>query len=178
MLSGKQKRFSRSWTDWNEAYLYAETIDLTSYERQRDRLRQELTLTQIDKHSVDLEKFDVEGVLAFAERVLPRAADLWVQASLNQKQQLQQSFFGEGVAFDGKQFVRTAVTANAFKCLTAAQSGENEVASPMPASWNQSPAGSSRSTTCERRPEHLPVNLRSRTVATWKCTSRPKRPRN
>jgi hypothetical protein len=49
MLSGKQKRFSRSWTDWNEAYLYAETIDLTSYERQRDRLRQELTLTQIDK---------------------------------------------------------------------------------------------------------------------------------
>jgi hypothetical protein len=115
MLSGKQKRFSRSWTDWNEAYLYAETIDLTSYERQRDRLRQELTLMQIDKHSVDLEKFDVEGVLAFAERVLPRAADLWVQASLNQKQQLQQSFFGEGVAFDGKQFVRTAVTANAFK---------------------------------------------------------------
>ena len=65
--------------------LYAETIDLTSYERQRDRLRQELTLTQIDKHSVDLEKFDVEGILAFAERVLPRASDLWVQASLNQK---------------------------------------------------------------------------------------------
>jgi hypothetical protein len=137
MLSGKQKRFSRSWTDWNEAYLYAETIDLTSYERQRDRLRQELTLMQIDKHSVDLEKFDVEGVLAFAERVLPRAADLWVQAPLNQKQRLQQLFFGEGVAFDGKQFVRTAVTANAFKYLTAAQSGENEVASPTPASWNR-----------------------------------------
>jgi hypothetical protein len=34
------------------------------------------------------------------------------------------------VAFDGKQFVRTGVTANAFKYLTAAQSSQNEVASP------------------------------------------------
>ena len=101
-----------------------------TYERQRDRLRQELTLTQIDRHSVDLEKFDVEGILAFAERVLPRASDLWVQASLNQKQRLQQLFFGDGVAFDGKQFVRTGVTANAFNYLTAAPSPQNEVASP------------------------------------------------
>ena len=100
------------------------------YERQRDRLRQELTLTQIEKHSVDLEKFDVEGILAFAERVLPRASDLWVQASLDQKQRLQRLFFGDGVAFDGKQFVRTAVTTNAFKYLTAAESSQNEVASP------------------------------------------------
>ena len=68
--------------------------------------------------------------LAFAERVLPRASDLWVQASLDQKQRLQQLFFGEGVAFDGKQFVRTAVTANAFKDLTAVQNPQNEVASP------------------------------------------------
>ena len=83
-----------------------------------------------DKHSVDLEKFDVEGILAFAERVLPRASDLWVHASLDQKQRLQRLFFGDGVAFDGKQFVRTAVTANAFKYLTAAQSPQNEVASP------------------------------------------------
>ena len=123
----------------HEAYLYAETIDLTSYERQRDRLRQELTLTQIDKHSVDLEKFDVKAILAFAERVLPRASDLWVQASLNQKQRLQQLFFGDGVEFDGKQFVRTAVTANAFKYLTAVGSSQNEVASPTGNSINYQP---------------------------------------
>ncbi len=53
-----------------------------------------------------------------------------MQASLNQKQRLQQLFFPEGIAFDGKQFVRTAVTANAFKYLTAAESSENQVASP------------------------------------------------
>ena len=64
-----------------------------------------------------LEKFDVEGILAFAERVLPRAADLWVQASLNQKQRLQQLFFPKGIVVDGKRFVRTAVTARAFNYL-------------------------------------------------------------
>jgi hypothetical protein len=47
-----------------------------------------------------------------------------------------------------------------------------------PSVGTKSPAGSSRSTACVRRPEHLPVSLRSRTVAAWKCTSRPKRPRN
>ena len=113
----------------DEAFIYAQAIDLDTYERQRDKLRQELTLTQIDRHSVEIEKLDVDGILAFAERVLPRASDLWVQASLNQKQRLQQLFFPEGVVFDGKQFVRTAVTANAFKYLTAAENSQNEVAS-------------------------------------------------
>jgi hypothetical protein len=34
----------------DEAYLFAQTIDLKSYERQRDKLREELTLAQIDRH--------------------------------------------------------------------------------------------------------------------------------
>ena len=114
----------------DEAFLFAQSIDISTYERQRDKLRQELTLTQIDQHSVAVEKVDVEGILAFAERVLPRASDLWVQASLNQRQRLQQLFFPEGIAFDGNQFVRTGVTANAFNYLTAVESAENTLASP------------------------------------------------
>jgi hypothetical protein len=39
--------------------------------------------------------------LAFAERILPRASDLWVQALLNQRQRFQQLFFPDGIAFDG-----------------------------------------------------------------------------
>ena len=42
-------------------------------------------LARIDRHSGHLEELDVEGILAFAERVLPRAADLWVQASPDQR---------------------------------------------------------------------------------------------
>jgi hypothetical protein len=51
----------------------------------------------------------VEGILAFAERILPRAADLWVQ----------QLFFPEGIAFDGNRFNRTAATAPLFNYLAA-----------------------------------------------------------
>jgi hypothetical protein len=114
----------------DEAFLFAQSIDIDTYDRHKDKLRQELTLLQIDQHADQLEKFDVEGILAFAERVLPRASDLWVQASLNQRQRLQQLFFPDGIAFDGKQFVRTGVTANAFRYLTAVDSSQNNLASP------------------------------------------------
>ena len=67
----------------DEAFLYAQSIDLTTYERQRDRLREELTLAQIDHHAEAIDELDVQGILAFAERILPRASDLWVQASLD-----------------------------------------------------------------------------------------------
>ena len=67
----------------DEAFLFAQSIDIEAYDRHKDKLRQELTLLEIDRHSGQLKKFDVEGILAFAERVLPRASDLWVQASLD-----------------------------------------------------------------------------------------------
>ena len=53
----------------------------------------------------------MEGILAFAERVLPRAADLWVQSSLDQRQRFQQLVFPEGIAFDGSAFVGTGAPA-------------------------------------------------------------------
>ena len=81
----------------DEAFLYAEAIDVTTYGRQRDKLREELTLAKIDHHAEAVEELDVEGILAFAERILPRASDLWVQASLDYKQRLQQLFFLEGI---------------------------------------------------------------------------------
>lgn len=115
----------------DEAYLFAQTIDLTSYERQRDKLREEFTLAQIDHHAEAIEELDVQGILAFAERVLPRAADLWVQASLDQKQRLQQLFLPEGIAFDGNRFNRTAVTAPFFKYLMPSESAEESLVSQI-----------------------------------------------
>ena len=66
----------------------------------------------------------MEGILAFAERILPRASDLWVQASLDYKQRLQQLFFPEGIAFDGNRLVRTGVTAPAFSYLREIRTGK------------------------------------------------------
>jgi hypothetical protein len=58
--------------------LFAQAIDATSHERQRDRLREELSLAQIDRHTESIRKLDAAGRPNFTERVLPRASDLWV----------------------------------------------------------------------------------------------------
>jgi hypothetical protein len=121
----------------DEAFLYSESIDLTSYGRQRDRLREQLTLAQIDRHTDAVDELDVQGILAFAERILPRASDLWVQASLDYKQRLQQLFFPEGIAFDGNRFNRTAATAPLFNYLAPSESADEKMVSRILASWNQ-----------------------------------------
>ena len=104
--------------------MFERSIDIDTYDRHADRVREQLTLLKIDEHTSELEEIDVEGILAFAERVLPRTADLWVQASLDQRQRLQQLFFPQGVAFDGNGFVGTAVTAPAFSYLRPVDGGE------------------------------------------------------
>src|SRR5215510_6392059 len=101
----------------DEAFLFERSIDLETYDRHAEKLREELTLARIDRHSGQLEELDVEGILAFAERDLPRAADLWVQASLDQRERFQQLFFPDGIAFDGNRFVGTGATAPAFSYL-------------------------------------------------------------
>ena len=84
---------------------------------------------RIDHHAEAVEELDVEGILAFAEHILPRASDLWVQASLDYKQRLQQLFFPEGIAYDGNRFNRTAVTAPLFKYLAPSESADERVVS-------------------------------------------------
>ncbi len=44
-------------------------------------------------HAEAVDKLDVQGILAFEERILPRVSDLWVQASLEYRQRLQALFF-------------------------------------------------------------------------------------
>ena len=100
-------------------------------------MREELTLAQIDRHASELEELDVEGILAFAERVLPRASDLWAQASLGQRQRLQQLFFPEGIAFDGKRFVRTGVSSPAFNYLTTIEPLKTNLVAQIFPRWNR-----------------------------------------
>ena len=109
----------------DEAFLFERSIDVDTYDRHAEKLREALTLARMDRHSGQLDELDVEGILAFPERVLPRAADLWVQASLEQRQRFQQLFFPGGIAFDGKGFVGTRVTVPAFSYLRPIE-GRNE----------------------------------------------------
>lgn len=45
----------------DDAFLFANSIDQSTYERQRDKVRQDLALAQIDRHAEQLEEFDVEA---------------------------------------------------------------------------------------------------------------------
>ncbi|HEX3703796.1 MAG TPA: hypothetical protein VHU82_10715, partial [Vicinamibacterales bacterium] len=115
----KQKSIRQKLDRLDDAFLYERSIDIDTYDRHRDKLSEELTLAQMDRHATELEEMDVEGILAFAERILPSASNLWIQSSLNQKQRLQQVLFPEGVRFDGKKIVGTGLTLPVFNYLTA-----------------------------------------------------------
>jgi site-specific DNA recombinase len=126
-IERSQKTIQEKLDRLDEAFLFDRTIDIERYDRHRDKLREELTLVQMDRHATELEELDVEGILAFAERVLPSASNLWVQSSLNQKQRLQQLFFPEGVRFDGKRIVGTGVTLPVFNYLSPVSESKKEV---------------------------------------------------
>jgi hypothetical protein len=83
----------------------------------------------ISKATLEGAFVDELALLVSAERILPRASELWVQASLDYKQRLQQVFFPEGVAFDGNRFNRTAATAQRFKYLAPSESADERMVS-------------------------------------------------
>jgi len=116
-IERKQKSIREKLDRLDQAFLFERSIDIETYDRHHDTLREELTLAQMDRHSAELEEMDVEGILAFAERVLPSASNLWVQASFAQKQRLQQVFFPDGICFDGKRLVGTRTTLSVFNYL-------------------------------------------------------------
>ena len=124
--SAGSNRSSRSSTGSTKRSCTSESIDLTSYSRQREKLREELTLAKIEHHTEAVDELNVQGVLAFAERIVPRASDLSVQASLDYKQRLQQLFFPEGIAYDGNRFNRTAVTVPLFNYLAPTEGADEK----------------------------------------------------
>ena len=128
----KQERLDRV----DEAFLYERSIDRQSYERQRSQLREQVALAELELNDRAIGQLDVKGVLAFAEHVMTNADRLWMELSLDQRQQLQEVLFPEGLRFDGERF-GTAATCLAFKQL--AENGElkSGVASLSIPSWNQ-----------------------------------------
>ena len=123
----RQKRERLDRVD--EAFLHERSIDRQTYERQRDQLREQLALTEIELNDAVLSRLDIDGVLAFAEYVMTNAARLWMELSLGQRQQLQKALFPNGLHFDGEKF-GTAITCLAFKQLGETGEVKSDVASP------------------------------------------------
>ncbi len=113
----------------DEKFIYGEAIDRQTYQQQRDKLREELALAEIDLQDARIEEVDIDGVLSFSEHVVGDAARLWIESNPDQKQRLQSVFFPQGLPFDGESF-RTTPMCLAFKQFEETTSGENGVASP------------------------------------------------
>jgi hypothetical protein len=61
---------------------------------------------------------------------------VWVRASLDYKERLQQLFFFEGIAYDGNRLNRTA-KAPLFNCLAPSESADEKMVTLNFASWNR-----------------------------------------
>ena len=110
-----------------EAFLYERAVDRETYERQRDKLNEQIVLAEMQERDAKLEGYDVEAVLAFAEHVILNAARLWTEFSSDQKQRLQTVLFPEGVTFaDGK--FGTAATCPLFKLLEKPEGEKSSLA--------------------------------------------------
>jgi hypothetical protein len=106
-----------------EAFLHERSIDRTTYQRQRDQLREQLALAEEELNDAVINQLDIEGVLAFAEYVFTNPGRFWMELGLEQKQRFQQVMFPDGLRFDGEKF-GTAVTCLAFKRLDESASPE------------------------------------------------------
>jgi hypothetical protein len=104
-------------------------VEYVSYEgrvaghrdRHAEKLREELTLVRVDRHSSQLEELDVEGILAFASASCRAPPIFGSRPSLDQRQRFQQLFFPDGIAFDGNRFIGPGATAPAFSYLAGNQ---------------------------------------------------------
>jgi hypothetical protein len=100
------------------------------------RVQEELAIAELELHEARIDKLDVEGLLGFAEHLIGNAARAWMEANLEQRQQIQSAIFPEGLPFDGQGF-GTARMCLAFKWLEQSKSVENDLASLGTPSWNQ-----------------------------------------
>jgi len=52
-----------------DAFIYQHSIDRATYDRQHDRVEEELALAEVELQEARIERIDVDGVLAFAEHL-------------------------------------------------------------------------------------------------------------
>ena len=129
-IEQREKAIRQKLDRLDEAFLFAQSIDIETYDRHKDKLRQELTLLEIDRHADMLEKFDVDASWRSQNAFYRARRTLWVQASARSAPAFSAVVFPDEVVFDGKRFVRTSDSTPVFKYLTSVEPAENNLASP------------------------------------------------
>ncbi len=76
-----------------------EEIDQETYRRRAEVLRREIADAERELRSTEAGFLDLEGVLAFARKIVTSPARLWMESSVNQRQRLQKAFFPDGLVY-------------------------------------------------------------------------------
>jgi site-specific DNA recombinase len=95
----------------------ADKIDQETYDSTRLRLAGDAESVRSELRGTEMESLVLEGVLAFAEKIILRPTRLWVGSCLEQRQRLQSALFPDGIEFDGEEFGTTTAPL-LFKLLT------------------------------------------------------------
>ena len=104
-------------------------LDQQTYDEQVQRLTAEMETAKMEFSVADLECMDVEAVLEFAENLVERPKQLWLESTLEQKQRLQSVFFPDGVTYTSEGF-GTAPSNSFFNVFREFTSGKVSLASP------------------------------------------------
>jgi DNA invertase Pin-like site-specific DNA recombinase len=113
-----------------DAHVYRKTIGADLYRQEDDRLDQEIALAKLELHEAQIEEFDIEGVIGFAESVIMDARRLWTEGTLEQRQRLQKLLFPKGVTYSTESGFGTTETSLFFRWLALVQDKKDALASP------------------------------------------------
>ena len=109
--------------------LFDGKINQQTYDEQLVRLDEENGTIMRELREAEVQFVDLDGVLAFAEKIVSRPARLWVESSIDQRQRLQTLFFPSGITFDGQEF-GTGATSSFFNVLRVPDGQKELLASP------------------------------------------------
>ncbi len=112
------------------AFLFDKSIGKETYDRQCDQLRQELALAEVGRLEERLDEVDIQGLLAFAEKLLVSPARQWLAFSLDQRQRFQALLFPEGLIYNKNGRLGTARVCVAFELLAACEKGKTALVRP------------------------------------------------
>ena len=104
-------------------------LSQAEYSDQNQRLTMDIEAAELELRETESQFLDLEGVLTFAEKIITSPARLWLESSLNERQRLQQTFFPDGVTFDGREF-GTPSSSSFFSLLGSISNRESHLASP------------------------------------------------
>jgi site-specific DNA recombinase len=116
--------------DLLEAHLYRKVLKEQVYRNEDNRLDQEIAIAKIELHEGQIEEFDIEGVLSFAETIILDARRLWIEGTLDQRQRLQKVLFPKGVTYSNQSGFGTTETSLFFQWLAVVEKKNKGLASP------------------------------------------------